>query len=31
MQNDELDWEDYETALNNVYGKEKNSKSSKYT
>lgn len=23
MQNDELDWEDYETALNNVYGKEK--------
>ena len=23
MQNDELVWEEYETALNNVYGKEK--------
>jgi ribosomal protein S12 methylthiotransferase accessory factor len=23
MQKDELNWEDYETALNNVYGKEK--------
>ena len=23
MQNDELNWEDYESALNDVYGKEK--------
>ena len=23
MQNDELVWEEYETALNNIYGKEK--------
>ena len=30
MQNDELNWEDYESALNDVYGKEKIKKSSKY-
>ena len=23
MQNDELDWEEYESALNDIYGEEK--------